>query len=127
MICGQSPIDPEKFRKYTAETAEIAVTKYHWYYLPSTVHKILFHGAEIIEHAVLPIGSLSEEAQECRHKNNRQYREHHTRKISRTATNEDVFHLLMVTSDPVISNLRPDFRKKILPLSDDACNLLSLS
>ena len=83
------PIDIEAFRKYAAETAQLAVTLYpwYWYYLPSTVYKILFHGADMITYAALCVGSLSEEAQESRNKNYRHYREHHSRKMSRVATN----------------------------------------
>lgn len=71
-----------------------------------TVHKILIHGAEIIKYAIVPIGQLSEEALEARHKEFRKYRLQHTRKINRKATNEDILHHLLLTSDPIISNLR---------------------
>lgn len=56
--------------------------------MPATVHKILFHGAEIIKHAIMPIGQLSEEATEARHKQFRKYRLEYTRK----ATNEDLLN-----------------------------------
>jgi hypothetical protein len=36
--------------------------------MPPTVHKLLIHGADIIENEVLPIGQLSEVAQEARNK-----------------------------------------------------------
>lgn len=52
-------------------------------YMPSSVHKILIHGAEIINNVSLPIGMMSEEAQESRNKDLRNLREHHTRKNSR--------------------------------------------
>ena len=51
----------------------------------STVHKILFHGEEIIEFMALPLGSLSEEG---RNKDYKYYRLRHSRKIFRLATNE---------------------------------------
>ena len=67
-ICSSYSIDPHKFGTYAEETAMLAIELYPWYYLPATVHKILFHGAEIISLIALPIGSLSEEAQESRNR-----------------------------------------------------------
>ena len=49
--------------------------------MPVTVHKILIHGAFVISNALLPIGQLSEEAQEARNKDFKRYREIHTRKL----------------------------------------------
>ncbi|BES91384.1 Hypothetical protein NTJ_04193 [Nesidiocoris tenuis] len=112
VICCLSPIDTSKFREYSHETATLATTLYPWYYLPANIHKILFHGTEIIESAALPIGSLSEEAQECRNKHYKYFRTHHSRKCSRLATNEDVFHQMLISSDPFISSLRPQFKTK---------------
>jgi len=39
---------------------------YPWFYLPASVHKILIHGTQIFENAILPIGLISEKAQEAR-------------------------------------------------------------
>ncbi|XP_076290264.1 uncharacterized protein LOC143213857 [Lasioglossum baleicum] len=64
VISSPYDINTEKFRKYTHDTAVYYVQTYGWYYMPASIHKILVHGAEIIEHALLPIGQLSEEAQE---------------------------------------------------------------
>lgn len=33
-----------------------------------TVHKLLIHDSEIVKHAIVPIGTLSEDAQEGNHK-----------------------------------------------------------
>lgn len=49
---------------------------------------------------------MSEEAQECMNKDYKVYREHHTRKSSRLNSNEDLFHTLLISSDPVISSIR---------------------
>ena len=65
--CGFE-INIEKYRIYALETAEVFVKLYPWYPMPPTVHKILIHGHEIIQTALLPIGQLSEEAQEARNK-----------------------------------------------------------
>jgi hypothetical protein len=40
------------------------VELYGWYYMSVTVHKLLIHGADIIQNCIVPIGNLSEEASE---------------------------------------------------------------
>jgi len=42
------------------------VDLYPWYNMPSSVLKILIHGADIINHMGLPNGMISEEAHEAR-------------------------------------------------------------
>ena len=54
---------------------------------------------------MLPLGMFSEEAQESRNKDNKQFRLHHARTDSREHTMEDKFHYLLITSDPLISSL----------------------
>jgi hypothetical protein len=71
-----------------------------------TVHKILIYGATIIQHALVAIGQLSEEAQEALTKDFKHIREHNTRQCSRIATNEDLLNNLLISSDPVITSLR---------------------
>lgn len=111
---GQS-INVSKFKEYAYITAERFVELYNWYYMSSTVHTILLHGAEIIaSNAIVPIGSLSEEASEARNKDFRRFREHHSLKKSRVSSNEDIFNFLLLSSDPLISAVRPtmDVKKK---------------
>ena len=73
--------------------------------MSASVHKILVHGADIVSSAILPTGQLSEEAQESRNKNHKYFRRSHSRTKSRSSTNEDVFNLILVSSDPLISSL----------------------
>lgn len=74
--------------------------------MPVSVHKVLWHGNIIIQNCILPIGQLSEEAQESRNKDTRRYRLQFTRKLSRNDTNSDLINrLLIISSDPYISNL----------------------
>lgn len=76
-----------------------------WYNMPSSVHKILLHWESMIRHfAVLPSGNLSEDAQESRNIDYKKFRMYHATKCSRFATNQDVFHGLLFTSDPYISS-----------------------
>lgn len=99
-------INITKFAQYTADTAKLFVELYGWYYMPVTVHKILIHGSEIIKSFIVPIGKLSEEAQEARNKDFKRFRENNTRKCSREDTNIDLLHILLISSDPYISSLR---------------------
>src|SRR5699024_4250400 len=73
-------INLDKFRAYTWDTALLYKDLYDWYPMPVTVHKVLIHGADIIETMLCPIGQLSEDALEARHKEYGKYRESHTRK-----------------------------------------------
>lgn len=121
-------IDSKKFGEYAYSTAQLYVNIYNWYYMPSSVHKILIHGEKIIEYyAILPIGQLSEDAQESRNKDYKKFRLHHSRKCSRAATNEDVFHTLLYTSDPYISSLRNTSEMISKELFDEAKALLAVN
>lgn len=100
--------------------------EYSWYNMPVSVHKVLFHGRDVIASCVLPIGQLSEEAQEARNKDNRRYREFFTRKTSRIDTNTDLLNRLLISSDPFISSLRLKMKRKRSPLNPDVLKLLSV-
>ena len=54
----------------------------------------------------------SEEALEARHKEIRKHRLGHTPKTSREDTNTDLFNVLLLTSDPLISSHRKATSKK---------------
>lgn len=123
-IASGYDINLEAFRLYTAETKTLYMELYPWYFMPVTVHKILVHSTEIIKSCILPIGQLSEEAQEARNKDLRKFREGHTRKKSRISTNQDLLSMLLVSSDPLISSLRKLPVKKSGSLSPQVINLL---
>ncbi|XP_028146043.1 uncharacterized protein LOC126891809 [Diabrotica virgifera virgifera] len=123
LSCGYA-IDVRAFEEYCLETAKLYVAKYSWYYMPSSVHKILLHGAIVIKEAILPIGQLSEEAQESRNKDLKSFREKHTRKISRISGNQDLLNRLLITSDPVISSLRQYPLRKSSNISSEVVSLL---
>lgn len=97
-------INIDNFELYCLRTAEKYVSLYNWYYMPPSVHKLLIHGPIIVKEALLPIGELSEEAQESRNKDIRRYRQYHSRKISAEKIKEDLFHRLILTSDPLLSS-----------------------
>lgn len=105
LISSGKELNIQKFSTLCSETAELYISLYDWYPMSPTVHKILIHGPTVIQHAILPIGQLSEEAAECRHKHFREYRNNFARKSSRTECNRDVLNRLLLTSDPLISSL----------------------
>lgn len=82
-----------------------------------------FVGSVIIGSFVIPIGQLSEEAQEARNKNLKKYRENYTRKTSRIDTNTDLFNRLLLSLDPKISGLQ-EFNQKRSSFSVEVKQLL---
>ena len=82
-------INVDDFQIFLQETREKYLKSYNWYPMPVSVHKILCHAIEAIKNCIVPIGQLSEEAQEARNKDCRRYRLAYTRKSSRANTNRD--------------------------------------
>ncbi|CAH0562943.1 unnamed protein product [Brassicogethes aeneus] len=99
-------INVEKLKPLLNETRSLYLSLYNWYYMPSSVHKVLVHGCEIIDFFEFPIGQLSEDALEARHKEFRKIRLHNSRKTSRTDTNYDIIRNLIMSSDPELASLR---------------------
>lgn len=118
-------INKTKFQEFALETARQLVAEYPWYYMPASVHKVLLHGVNVIDHALLSIGELSEEAAEATNKYIKSFRRDHTRKMSRTLTNTDLINRLLLHSDPFITGLRklPVKKKDVLskPVLDLLC------
>ncbi|XP_076545847.1 uncharacterized protein LOC143305586 [Osmia lignaria lignaria] len=112
LISSGHKINTKKFDTYTLDTAKLYINLYSWYPMTPTMHKILLHGSIIIEHALLPIGQLSEEAAEARNKHFRLYRQNYSRKFSRESCNLDVINRLLLTSDPLLTGIRKMPRKR---------------
>lgn len=104
LACGL-PVNADKFKIYCLDVARQYVQLYSWYPLPTSIHVVLIHGHSIIENSVLPIGQMSEDAQEARNKDIKKYLESFSRKSSRENTMSDIFHRLLPSSDPLISSL----------------------
>lgn len=102
----------EQFATFCIGTAEFFVKLYPWYPMPPSVHKVLIHGPQIIKACFLPIGQMSEEAQESSNKIFKRARLINSRMCSRLANNEDVIHNLLLSSDPIISALRKKEKSK---------------
>ena len=89
------------------------------------MHKILIHSSEIISYFLVPIGQLGEEAQESRNKDIKRYREFHARKFSRIENLEDIFHSLLVSSDPFISGMKKLSLKKLRQYPSEVLSFLN--
>lgn len=96
----------DKFREYALETARKFVDLYSWYYMSTSVHKLLIYGPEIIASALLPRAVIRGCSGNTRNKDIKRFREDFSRKCSRENTMHDVFNRLMVTSDPYIFSIR---------------------
>lgn len=126
VISSGHEINYERFDEYTKETVKLYVELHNWYCMPPSVHTILIHGSLAIKYALVPIGQLSEEAQESRNKDYIRFREHHSRKSSRVNTNTDLFNFLLIISDPIITGLRSQSKVSPTELSLDAKYLLDI-
>lgn len=126
MSCGFD-VNVDKFRIFCLNVAERYVKLYAWYPMPTSIHIVLIHGYAVIETLALPIGQLSEDAQEARNKDLKRFRENHARKCSRKETMEDVFTRLLVSSDPLISSHQKFRPKTSEPLSTKVLDLLTTS
>lgn len=51
-------VDPIKFGELCSATAILYVSEYPWYPMTATAHKILMHGATIMQNFILPIGII---------------------------------------------------------------------
>lgn len=127
VLASGHEIDTEAFRSYAMETAEMFVKLYPWYYMPASIHKILIHGADVINHVALPIGLMSEEALEARNKDFRRIRLSHSRKDKRVNTMQDVMNGLFISSVPFIISLSKSSRlpKRPVHLHKDVIRLLA--
>lgn len=124
VVASGYEINVERFREYCHNTARYFVDKYSWYCMPPTIHKFLIHGPEVVESALLPIGQLTEEAQEACNKDFKRYREHNSRKCSRESSNRDVLNRFFLTSDPVITSKRDLPKKNFRQLTKEVSELL---
>lgn len=105
-INSTSKVNSTKFGAYAYETMRRIISLYGWRPLTPTVHKVLCHGQFIMENNILPLGELTEEAQEARNRDFKNIQFFHTRKCSRLLQNKDLFNNLLLSSDPAISSIR---------------------
>lgn len=126
VINSREMVNGPKFDDYASKTAQLLAQMYPEKKLTPTVHKILAHGKNLIEYQCLPIGELSEEAQECKNKDYKKFRYTNTCKVSRIRQNEDLFNMLAASSDPLISSRRHVRSRKDLEEHNYSSDMLSL-
>jgi hypothetical protein len=73
-----------------------------WFNIPPSVHKIMVHGADIIDAIDLPLGLLSEEPSEANNRRLRLAKWNHSRLNSRINTFTDMYNRCMDGSDPIV-------------------------
>ncbi|CAH2101370.1 unnamed protein product [Euphydryas editha] len=105
-------IRTKKIRQFCLRTAWAFVFNYPWFNMPTTLQKILIHGHQIVEKVGVAIGLLSEDAEESRNKDIRQYRQQFSRKFSRKM--EDTYYSLMISSDPYITRVIRPRRNRVI-------------
>lgn len=105
-VNSKHKVNPSKFGIYAEEITKLLVSLYAWKEMTPTVHKVLCHGKVIIESNILPLGELTEEAQEARNRDFKHAQLFSSRKCSRQSQNEDIFNNLLLSSDPVLSSMR---------------------
>lgn len=112
-INSKKQINVDKFEMFAYETKELLNTMYPWKSMTPTIHRVLAHGKEIIENSMLPLGELTEEAQEARNRDVKKIRLFNTRKSSKIAQNMDLMEYLLISSDPAIYSIRTKWLPKI--------------
>lgn len=104
-------INGEEYGQYCLTTAELLTDLYPWFHIPLVVHKILYHGAQMVSEFILPIGMMSEETQNSRH---RVYKPTFLKQGKNERKDrgmiEEMQHL-MITSDPILSEKSLTLRK----------------
>lgn len=102
-LSSEYEINTEEFGLYCQTTSELFNALYHWFNMPLVIHKLLHHGAQVIQETILPIGMMSEEAQKARNKGYKPFFLRHAKKESKENAMLDVMKYLMVTGDPIMS------------------------
>jgi hypothetical protein len=98
-------IDTDAFHQFCQKTIDIYFDPElgaPWYPMTPTLHRILFHGKDLIDACPVPIGWTSEECSEANNKFARDFELNHSRKTSNEDNFMDLFHRLIDISDPVL-------------------------
>lgn len=126
LACGFA-LDPEAFGKLCSETHAIYMEHLSWFPITPTLHKVLCHGKDLVEHCPLPIGLTNEEPGECANGKMRLFRSGHSRRTSWKDGLADLFYRLMDNSDPLIRTIATKHKKPKAspkPISDQIKKLL---
>lgn len=106
------PINPYRLDNYCKETYRHYLNLYPWCQIPTAIHQVLAHGAEVYLHAPPPLGYLAEEMADPLEIELKRRHTHHARPRSIRENLKDVFFRAMYASDPVISSCWIQRRRK---------------
>lgn len=127
-VSSQLPINSEKFYNYCYHIYNKYFELFAWQPMTPTLHKVLVHGAEIINASPFPLGVLTEESAESRNKFMKHDRKYHARLSNRVDNLTDIFHNALQLSDPYFSckhhSTQKSKRKRSLP--QEVIDLLDL-
>lgn len=104
-------INTDAFGSYCKETADYFGHIYQWFQLPSVVHKLLFHGKQMAEEFIIPVGMISEEAQIARNRDSKTFIQRLGRKEITEQILMDMVRHMMVLGDPIMSTADLETRK----------------
>lgn len=126
MLNSNEKIDKTKFKEFCDDFLDLYCSLYKFYPIPTSLHRILVHGPEIIDSFALPIGQLSEQALEASHKHFKKFRRDHSRKFSRYSTNQDILNWLLLSTDPLINSNRKYYKGKKVVYSARVRDILNI-
>ncbi len=115
--------------RYCRETYKLFFDLYPWAKMNPSVHKMLRHGVDIARKFPLSLAYFAEDAAESMHKCYRNTSLHHARQNSRENRLKDVFNRAVDKSDPLISLVYLDKRRKAQSeeLPDEFLSLFDVS
>ncbi|GFY38970.1 hypothetical protein TNIN_121881 [Trichonephila inaurata madagascariensis] len=93
MSCGHE-IDVQKFKEFYLFIAELFAALCTWYCMPQSLHKVLILVGLFVNDSILPIRQMSEEGVEAPNQNLKYFHEHHSRKLNRQQSMEDMTYML---------------------------------
>lgn len=106
------PLELDLLEKFCMKTYERYYELYSWAYMSPSVHKLLRHGCEVARKFEMPTMYYAEDCSESSHKFHRRNMEEHARQISRSARLLDVYNRAVYMSDPKMSLISLNKRRK---------------
>ena len=122
MLSSHEHTNIDDFRRVAGNALDRYNHLYSWYAMSPTLHKVLVHGADIISFLkddVPSFGMCSEEPMEGCHKLTKHFRTNCARLSKRQWNTFDIFHRLILESDPKISSKRNAFKTIKISLEKD--------
>lgn len=106
-------VNLDSLEKYCKDTYKLFYELYPWAKLNPSVHKMLRHGVDISRQFPFSLAYFTEESAESMHKYYRKNSVSHARQCSRANRLMDVFNRAVDLSDPLISSIYLESRRKM--------------